>query len=164
MKWVKSILLALAVIFVLIQFIRPSLANPPVDAAKKLQAPAPVASILDRSCRDCHSNETQWPWYTQISPVSWWLSDHVKDGRHELNFSEWNSFTARRKTRKLREICDQVKEAEMPLKNYLPLHPKAKLTDADRQTLCTWAKELSATLPAVPAGSSQTSGNAARPK
>ena len=145
MKWIKSILLALAVIFVLIQFIRPSLANPPVDPAKKLQTTPEIGAILDRSCRDCHSNETAWPWYTNIAPVSWWLADHVKDGRRELNFSEWNGYTARRKTRKLKEICDEVKDGDMPLNYYLPLHPEAKLSTADRQTLCTWAQQLSAT-------------------
>jgi hypothetical protein len=142
MKWVKSIFIALAVIFVLIQFVRPDRTNPPLDPARKLQAPPQVAAILDRSCRDCHSNETDWPWYTNIAPISWWLADHVKEGRHELNLSEWNGYTARRKGRKLKEICEQIKDGEMPLPSYVRLHAKAKLSDADRETLCTWAQQF----------------------
>jgi hypothetical protein len=142
MKWVARIVLILVVLFVVGQFIRPNLANPAVDRAKVLQAPPQVQSILDRSCHDCHSSETRWPWYTHITPVNWWLADHVKEGRRELNLSEWGGYTAKRKTRKLKEICDQVKEGEMPPKNYLWIHTDAKLSDADRQTLCSWASSV----------------------
>ncbi|HET7434861.1 MAG TPA: heme-binding domain-containing protein [Thermoanaerobaculia bacterium] len=144
MKWLKRILLALVIIFALMQFVRPQLTNPPVDPARKLVAPPQVQTILDRSCRDCHSNETAWPWYSQVAPISWWLADHVKDGRRELNLSEFRSYSARKSNKKLEEICEQVKEAEMPLKSYLPLHPSAKLSDADRQTLCAWTDGLRA--------------------
>lgn len=141
MKWLKRILLVLAVLLVVAQFIRPNLANPPVDPAKELRAPQPVASILQRSCYDCHSSHTVYPWYSQVAPVSWYLAKDVREGRRELNFSEWSTFTPRRTARKLQEICEQVDQGEMPMKVYLPLHPDAKLSDADRQTLCTWAKE-----------------------
>jgi len=140
MKWFKRIVLALVVLLLLAQFIRPERSNPPVDPAKEVHAPQPVMSILQRSCFDCHSNRTLWPWYAQIAPVSWLLADDVKDGRNELNFSDFESFTPRRAARKLQETCEQVEEHEMPMKVYLPLHPNAKLTDADRKTLCVWAK------------------------
>jgi len=140
-KWLKRILLALVVLLVLAQVIRPNLANPPVDPARELRAPQPVASILQRSCYDCHSNHTVWPWYSQVAPVSWLLKKDVRQGRAEMNFSEWSTFTPRRTARKLQEICEQVDEGEMPMKIYLPLHPDAKLSDDDRRTLCEWAKE-----------------------
>jgi len=153
MRWLKTALLALLVLFVLAQFIRPTLANPPVDEKKTLYAaepvPATVRGILDRSCVDCHTSNTAWPWYSQITPVSWWLADHVKDGRKELNFSEWAGYTPRRRARKLQEVCDQVKDHEMPIKSYLPLHPKAKLSAADRAALCQWSSAFRARIVAA---------------
>jgi hypothetical protein len=139
-KWVKRIVLVLVVLLVVAQFIRPAKTNPPVDRAKELQAPQPVASILQRSCNDCHSNRTVWPWYAQVAPVSWLLGRDVRGGRHEMNFSEWTTMTPRRQANKLKQTCEQVEQHEMPLWFYLPLHPRAKLTDDDRRTLCDWAK------------------------
>jgi len=138
--WIKRILLTLAVLLVVAQVIRPRFTNPPVDPARELRAPQPVMSIMQRSCNDCHSSRTVWPWYAQIAPVSWLLAKDVRDGRKELNVSEWNTFTPRRTARKLQEICEQVEQHEMPLKLYLPLHPDAQLSDDDRRTLCDWAK------------------------
>jgi hypothetical protein len=137
---VKRILLILAVLLVVAQLIRPARTNPSIDPAHELQAPQPAASILQRSCIDCHSNRTVWPWYAQVAPVSWLLADDVKDGRKEMNFSEWTTFTPRRQANKLKQVCEQIEQHEMPLWFYLPLHPKAKLTDADRKVLCDWAK------------------------
>ena len=145
-KWIKRIGLGVLVFLVVAQFIRPARTNPPIDPAKELQAPQPVASILQRSCIDCHSNRTVWPWYAQVAPVSWLLADDVKDGRKELNFSEWTMFTPRRQANKLKQACEQVDEHEMPLWFYVPLHPKSKLTDADRKTLCDWAKAARASI------------------
>lgn len=138
---VKRILLALLVIFLLAQFVRPSKSNPPIDPAKELRAPANVQQIIDRSCIDCHTNRTRHPWYNNITPVNWYLADHVKEGRHELNFSEYASYKPRRKNKKLEEICEQVEEGNMPLPEYTWLHPEAKLSQADRQTLCAWTRE-----------------------
>jgi cytochrome c551/c552 len=140
MKWVKRIGLALIVLLVVAQVIRPAMTNPTTVPTNELQAPQPVSSILQRSCSDCHSNHTVWPWYAKVAPVSWLLADDVKDGRKELNFSEWNGFTARRKARKLQELCEQIEKGEMPLELYVPLHPDAKLSEADKKTLCDWAK------------------------
>ena len=156
-KVLKVVLLALAVVLFAAQFVRPDLTNPPIDPAHELRAPANVQSILDRSCNDCHSNRTRYPWYAQISPLSWWLKDHITEGRREVNFSEFATYSARRKGRKFKEICEQVKEGEMPLESYLPLHPSAKLSDADRQVLCQWTSAESAALTSAasrPPGSS----------
>ena len=146
MKWLTRVLLVLLVLFIVAQFFRPSIVVPRVDETKTLyhveSVPPDARAILHRSCDDCHSNRTVWPWYNRISPVSWWLADHVKKGRKELNFDEWADFKPRRKVRKLQELCEQVKERKMPLKSYLPLHAHAKLTDADRGALCTWSSAL----------------------
>ena len=147
MKWIKRVVLILIALFIAGQLVRPNLANPAVDRAQALQAPPQVQAILDRSCRDCHSSDTSWPWYTNITPVNWWLMDHVKEGRRELNYSNWTTFSLKRKTRKFKEICDEVTEGKMPPKNYLWIHTDAKLSDADRETLCLWAKGESARLP-----------------
>ena len=142
-KWLKIILLAVVVFLVVAQFIRPSHVNPPIDPAKTLFAttPAPpnVQSILERSCNDCHSNKTVYPWYDDIAPASWLVANDVNGGRHQMNLSEWGTYSQKKKLHRLKDICDQVKQGDMPLWYYLPLHPKAKLTDADRATICTWA-------------------------
>src|SRR3977135_844868 len=90
MKWTLIVLVCL---FVLIQLKRPARTNPAVDPAQTIEAraqvPAQVAAVLDRSCRDCHTNKTEWPWYTNVAPISWWITDHVNEGRQNLNLSEW---------------------------------------------------------------------------
>lgn len=151
---IKRILLGLLVVFVLIQLYRPSRENPPVDQAKTIEQsmaiPQNVETVLARSCNDCHSSKTVWPWYSGIAPVSWLLADHIKDGRKELNFSEWGDFSARRKRRKFEEICEQVNKGEMPVSSYLWLHPDAKLSPAERTLLCDWANGEKAKIPAAP--------------
>jgi Haem-binding domain len=142
LKWTGIIL---AILFVAIQFIRPSRVNPPVDESKTLQAttqvPQDVGAILERSCNDCHSSRTEWPWYSEVSPLSWYLVRHVNEGRRELSFSNWGTYQPRRMVRKLQQICDEVEHGDMPLKSYLPLHPTARLSGADKQVLCNWANQ-----------------------
>lgn len=144
-KILKWTVITLALLFVAIQFIRPSRVNPPVDESKTLQAtaqvPQEVGAILERSCNDCHSSKTEWPWYSEVAPVSWYLAWHVNEGRRELSFSEWGAYPPRRRVRKLQQVCDEVESGEMPLKSYLPLHPSARLSEADKQVLCHWANQ-----------------------
>ena len=138
----KIALIVVVVIFVGMQAIRPTLSNPAIDESQTINARTQmtpqVATSLDRSCRDCHSNKTVWPWYTQIAPVSWWLSNHVNEGRRNLNLSEWGKLPSDRQDRKLRQICDEVQDGVMPLSSYLPMHPVAKLSDQDKKILCDW--------------------------
>src|SRR6185369_2288181 len=126
MKIFKRIVLALAVIFVLMQLYRPSRDNPPVDQSKtmekSMQIPANVQAILSRACSDCHSSKTTYPWYSNVAPVSWFLASHIEDGRREMNMSEWATYSAKKKRRKLQEICEQVNKKEMPLPSYLWMH------------------------------------------
>ncbi|MEK6337441.1 MAG: heme-binding domain-containing protein [Acidobacteriota bacterium] len=139
LKWIAIVLV---VMFIGIQFVRPARTNPQVDEAQTIfartQMTPEVSAILDRSCRDCHSNKTVWPWYTNVAPISWWLSNHVNDGRKDMNFSEWGQLAHDRQDRKLRQICDEVSDNIMPLSSYLPMHPQARLSEQDKKTLCDW--------------------------
>jgi hypothetical protein len=150
MKVLKWTVIVVVIILVAIQLVRPSKTNPPVDESKSLQANAMVSTevnaILDRSCNDCHSSKTQWPWYSNVAPISWYLVRHVNAGRRQLSFSEWGTYPPKKAARKLDEICEQVQTGEMPLSTYLPLHPAAKLSDADKQVLCNWASQERARL------------------
>ncbi len=99
-----------------------------------------MSDIINRSCADCHSNRTVWPWYSSVAPVSWLVVHDVNEGRGELNFSEWGTYTARRRDRKLTEICNEVREGDMPGAAYALMHPQAKLSPADVNTLCEWTQ------------------------
>ncbi|MEO7971857.1 MAG: heme-binding domain-containing protein [bacterium] len=140
LRW---LVIVLAAGFVIIQFVRPARTNPPVDSAKaietNLQVSPQVAAIFDRSCKDCHSNKTVWPWYTNVAPVSWFLVNHVNDARRAMNLSEWGTYDKDKQSRRLRDLCEQIQDGEMPLNTYTPLHPKAKLSADDVKTICDWA-------------------------
>lgn len=131
-------------LFLLAQFIRPNQKNPAVDAAVDFQnvanPPAEVMTILKNACYDCHSFETKYPWYARIAPVSWWLADHVQEGREHLNFSTFGQLAAGDRAETLGEAAEEVQEGEMPLSSYtwLGLHPEANLSDAQRNTLVQW--------------------------
>ena len=135
----KRVVLIIIILLVAIQFIRPSRnlssALSANDISRHYTVPDTVAHILDRACNDCHSNNTRYPWYTNIQPVGWWMQHHVNEGKEELNFSEFASYTAKRQAHKLEEVAKQVKDDEMPLNSFLWVHTDAKLTDADKQTL-----------------------------
>ena len=152
-----GIVAGLAIAFLAIQFYRPARTNPRIDPKNTIEAtmhvPPAVNAILERSCNDCHSNKTVWPWYSHVAPASWFLVDHVREGRDELSFSEWGTYSDRRKGRTFEEICGEVKNGAMPLKSYLLLHPDARLSAADVDALCTWSRSfapMSASRPAVP--------------
>lgn len=140
---VKIFFVLLFAAFVVVQFFRPNFDNPPVAQTETLESnitmPENVAGILKRSCADCHSNETFYPWYAKIQPSGWFLASHIEDGRRHLNFSVWNSYDARRKKRRLSKICEQIESREMPLPSYLWLHRDARMSDEDIKILCVWA-------------------------
>jgi hypothetical protein len=141
-KIFRWVLIILVCAFVVIQFIRPARTNPAVNPQQtieaNLQVSPQVAAIFDRSCNDCHSNKTVWPWYTNVAPVSWLLTNHVNEGRHNMNLSEWGSYDKDKQSRRLRDMCEQVQDGEMPLSTYTPLHPSAKLSAEDVKTICDW--------------------------
>ena len=143
-KIIKIVLILLAAAFIAIQFYRPDRTNPPIVQAETLEAttevPQDVQSILKRSCNDCHSNNTNYPWYSNIAPISWQVVDHINVGRDELNFSKWGTYKQKKKDHKLEEICEQVESGEMPHNQYLWIHWDANLSKSDIQVLCNWTK------------------------
>lgn len=139
MKWIVRGLIVFVAALAAIQLVPVERANPPVES--DIAAPDEVKKILRRSCYDCHSNETRWPWYARIAPVSWLIASDVKEGRREVNFSEWNKFTGGRRARKFKEIVEQLEQEKMPQWYYLLLHPDAKLSPADKKTILNWAKQ-----------------------
>jgi Haem-binding domain len=118
------------------------------DISKIYTVPADVETILKSSCYDCHSNNTMYPWYAEVQPVAWWLADHIKDGKKELNFSEFASYRIGKQYRKLEEINKEVKENEMPLDSYLWIHKNAKLSDQQKLTLANWVTAVRDTIKA----------------
>lgn len=140
LKWTA---ITLGGIFVVLQVIRPARTNPPIDEARTLQAYSQLtpqaAVVLDRACNDCHSNQTRWPWYTNVAPVSWVVINHVNEGRRQMNFSDWAQYSQDEQARLLKKICREVKSGGMPLGSYLWIHRDAKLSSDDVKVLCDWA-------------------------
>lgn len=131
---------AAVVLLIAIQLVPVRRENPPETG--RLETPAEVKAILDTSCMDCHSNQTIWPWYAQIAPVSWLVAYDVNEGREHLNFSEFTGMSARDQKHAFEEIIEVIDEGEMPLPIYPPLHPGAELTDAEKTVLVTWAQNM----------------------
>ncbi|MGL6267918.1 MAG: heme-binding domain-containing protein, partial [Chitinophagaceae bacterium] len=133
---IKKIAMGLLVALVIIQFFKPdrniSPEKSPNDITNKYKVPAPVQEILKTSCNDCHSNNTIYPWYANIQPVAWWLADHVNEGKRELNFSEFSTYSPKKAHHKLEEVNEMVKEGEMPLQSYTIIHQNAKLSEAQK--------------------------------
>src|SRR6476469_10710389 len=125
-KVVLIVVVVLVVAFIGLQFFRIDTTPIPIVQADTIQSgisvPPDVDMVLTRSCGDCHTNSTVYPWYSQVQPVAWWLGNHIAEGRGELNFSIFNTYNARRKKKKLEEICEQVKSGEMPLPSYTWIH------------------------------------------
>lgn len=128
------------------QFVRTPRNTGAADGAQSIFArhdvPSGVQKILQRSCYDCHSNSTRYPWYAAVQPVAWWLGKHVREGKAELNFSEFAAYDTKRVVRKLEAVADEVHERHMPLKSYLRMHGEAKLTEADVALVTAWAEDL----------------------
>ncbi|MCU7495671.1 MAG: heme-binding domain-containing protein [Ignavibacteria bacterium] len=132
-KTIKWLVVGLIILLIIIQLIPVKKDNPPSMTDIKWDSPQ-TRSLARRACYDCHSNETTWPYYSNIAPVSWFLSDHVHEGRRHLNFSEWN-YPKTRQDRKARSMIRQINEGEMPLDSYLWLHPEARLSGSEKQQL-----------------------------
>ncbi|HEX7316787.1 MAG TPA: heme-binding domain-containing protein [Pyrinomonadaceae bacterium] len=146
-KVLKVVAVFLLLLMVGVQFVRPERVNPTIVIDKSLEeharVPPEVAGVLNRSCMDCHSNRTDWPWYSNVAPVSWFVVDHVNHGRRHLNFSRWGEYSRRDAMEHLNGICSTTKSGVMPLDSYTLVHRGAQLTPADVKTLCDWAGEES---------------------
>lgn len=151
-NWFKRILLGLLIVLVGIQFIQPDKDNQSMDMtndiSKVVTVPDSVHALLKTACYDCHSNFTNYPWYSNIQPVGWWLKDHIDEGKQSLNFSEFAllkprpggrySTTQALQDHKLEEVAEVVEEGEMPLQSYTIIHGEAKLNEAQKKMITDW--------------------------
>ena len=141
-KW----LLVLLTLFIFIQFIQPARNQSgrvlQTDITKTFSIPLEVKTLLEIACYDCHSNNTRYPWYVNIQPGGWWLAKHVKEGKEELNFSEFGSYSRRRQINKLRSIENSIKDGTMPLSSYTLLHQNAHLTSEEKALLLAWTNKV----------------------
>ena len=142
----KKILLVLAILLLFIQSFRIDKSTKPVDSSKdfiSLTSPSTeVNQLLKTACYDCHSNQPTFPWYANVAPISWWIKHHIDEGSEHLNFSEWGTFTPKRKHHKLEECVEMLEDGEMPMSSYTWMHNESKLTDAQRLLLVNWFKGL----------------------
>ncbi len=142
----KKILVILLVVFIFIQFFPIDKTNPPitkgVDFLTIKQTPEPIAKIIKTSCYDCHSNETQYPWYSNVSPASWFLKKHIDEGRKKLNFSTFATYEPKRQVHKLEECVEMLNKGEMPLESYLLGHQNARLSEEQKQQLIDYFKKI----------------------
>jgi len=133
-------------VLVVIQFFSTSLNQsdtiPMTDFMLVNDVPKQVEGIIKTSCYDCHSNNTDYPWYNKVQPVAWFLKDHVEHGKEELNFNEWADYSSRRKNSKLKSIISQIKEGEMPLSSYTIIHMEAKLSEEEKKIILDWVSNL----------------------
>ena len=113
-----------------------------LEINKVHEVPAEVMQVLQTSCYDCHSNQTFYPWYAKIQPINFWLNQHIEEGRNELNFSEFGSYSIRRQYHKLKEITEQINDQEMPLSSYILIHRSASLDQAKKEIIINWANNL----------------------
>ncbi|SHL10073.1 Haem-binding domain-containing protein [Chitinophaga jiangningensis] len=145
MSRIKKMLLGLLIGFIAIQFIQParnsSVQVLPTDISKQNSLPTNVQAILKTACYDCHSNNTQYPWYSYIQPVRWMLDRHIRQGKEELNFSDFGSYTARRQGSKLKSIENSVHDGTMPLSSYTLIHKNARLSQGERELIMDWARK-----------------------
>ncbi|MDK2771404.1 MAG: heme-binding domain-containing protein [Flavobacterium sp.] len=146
MKIFKIILLILLIVFVGIQFIptkhNQSESIPNTDFMVVNNVPQNIYNSLQTSCYDCHSNNTSYPWYNKVQPVAWFLENHIEEGKAELNFSEWDNYSNRRKKSKLKSIVSQIKDNKMPLSSYTFIHKEAVLDNTKRQEILNYITEL----------------------
>ena len=146
MKIVKISGLVLLIVFVVVQFVPTSLNQsdviPPTDIMKTYDVPKQVEAIFKTSCYDCHSNNTNYPWYNKVQPMAWVLEDHINKGKEELDFSDFGSYSKRRQKSKLKSIRSQIEDDEMPLSSYTLIHRDAKLSESDKVMVVEWVNKI----------------------
>ena len=144
MKILKRVLVFLLLVLLIMQFFAPEKNEGDVATlvsfVEETNPPEMVHEILKNTCFDCHSNVTEYPWYNAITPVNFWLNEHIKDGKKHLNFSEWGNYSLKRKEHKMEELHEEVANKEMPLDSYTWSHEDANLTPAQIDALVLWAK------------------------
>lgn len=149
-KILKIVAMIVLVAFVGIQFI-PTERNqsdfvPKTDFLLVNNTPETIGKLVMESCYDCHSNNTKYPWYNRIQPIAWFLEDHIKEGKKELNFSEWDAYSNRRKNSKLKSIISQIRDDEMPLFSYTLLHRDAVYSDSEKELIIEYITQIKESL------------------
>lgn len=146
MNRLKKTLLLLVIVFAIAQFFGPEKNQGDIatkdDFIAETHPSNEVKLILEQACYDCHSDVTRYPWYNNITPVNYWMAHHVNEGKDELNFSKWSSYSVKRKDHKLEEIIEMVEEKEMPLPSYTWIHTDAKLLDSQIKVVKDWAEKV----------------------
>lgn len=142
----KKIFIALLIVLIVIQFFQIDKTNPPINESKdflKINNTSPeVASVIKASCYDCHSNETKYPWYSNIQPAAWFLKSHIDEGREELNFSTYADYSSKKKDHKLEEVIELIEKNEMPLASYTIIHKEASLSEENKIKLIEYFKKI----------------------
>jgi hypothetical protein len=142
----KKISVLVFLLLVVIQFIRPprnrSAKIMPTDITKMYDMPDTLRIYFRTACYDCHSNETNYPWYSNIQPVGWVLANHIEKGKHDLNFSEFGSYSIRKQQSKLQAIANSIHDGTMPLSSYTIFHRNTRLTDDVKASIIDWANKI----------------------
>lgn len=150
---VKRSLFAIGFLFAAAQFVRLTKTNPPEDAAQTIQVSVPVGSevsrVLERSCADCHSDRTAWPWYSSVAPASWLVISDVNEGREALNLSRWGLYGDEQKAKLFTKMCEETSNGKMPMPTYSVIHRHAQMSYTDIQALCSWAQASSQDLASI---------------
>lgn len=140
----RRVALAAAAVFLGLQAVPVERGNPPVDQSRTIFAaeapPAKVEAVLRRSCQDCHSNQTRWPWYSYVAPVSWIVAQDVHRARRQMNFSEWAGYSEKKREERLNGICEQLVNGDMPEGKYAIIHRSARVSEDERGAVCKWVE------------------------
>jgi len=146
MKLRNKILLSILAVVVVIQFIQPSrnksMGTLSTDVTETIKVPENAEKVLRTACYDCHSDNTNYPWYSRIQPFGWLLARHIKKGKSDLNFSEFGTYSVRQQTSKLNGIANSIKDETMPLTSYTMMHSNARLSKEDKLLLINWATRI----------------------
>lgn len=146
----KKVLTGLLIILVMIQFVQPvrnkSGQVMPNDMSRVVFVPNDVDGILKKACYDCHSNQTNYPWYTAIQPIRWFTNSHIQSGKAALNFNEFDTYTLRRQQNKLRAIAHSLTDRTMPLSSYTLVHRNAILSETERSVMIKWIQHTTDSL------------------
>jgi len=145
LRWTTKVGLGVLVLLLAIQMIPVSPSNPPVEPARTIYSiqavPEPVKEVFSQSCNNCHSDETEWPWYSHIAPMSWLISRDVRRARGVINLSQWGTYSVKQRQEKLEDICEQLANGEMPERRYLLFHHDARVTQSQRKVVCDWTDD-----------------------
>jgi hypothetical protein len=140
----KQIAIAVSLFALAMQLIPAGTRNSPIVPSRTIYAtesmPPSVRTVFESSCMNCHSNQTYWPWYSYIAPVSWIVARDVHDGRRQMNFSEWGAYSPQKREQKLEEICEQIMNGDMPDGKYTFIHRNSRLTQEQREAVCEWTQ------------------------